>query len=516
MRGSGTPATGDTALRVTDLSKTFPGTRALRAVSLAVRRGEIHAVLGGNGSGKSTLVKILAGVHVGDAGGAIEVAGLRRPSDRWSPPIATAAGVRVVHQDLAVFEDLTVAENLALGRGFETRRTGGIRWRAQNRRADTVLRRFHIDAAPGMPVRALRPSDRTMLAIVRALQDQEGQHHGVLVLDEPTAALPDADAQRVVDALRRYAAAGHTIVVVSHRLDEVLSIADRVSVMRDGALITTLDSHAVTEERLVELIAGDVRRPAHSATVTPSAGQVILEVRDLAGGPVAGASFDLRAGEVLGLAGLAGAGGPELLRMLFGAHAVDAGHVSLLGRPGRFRTPRDAVRAGIAYVSSQRSTEGVFPALSVRENLSAARFRTYWRGLRFNHRQEGEDAARSIAAFSIKTPSDQGPMATLSGGNQQKVLLARWLHRRPHVLLLDQPTQGVDVAARAQIHALIRATAHEGTAIVVVSSDFEELALLSDRALVFDSGRIVAELHRPHIDRHRLTALAYQTTEVTT
>lgn len=514
MSGNGTRATGDTALCVTALSKTFPGTRALRAVSLAVRRGEIHALLGGNGSGKSTLVKVLAGVHPGDAGGTIEVG--ERPSDRWSPPTAKAAGVRVVHQDLAVFEDLTVAENLAVGLGFETGRTGGIRWRALHRHADAVLRRFHIDAAPGMPVRDLRPSDRTMLAVVRALQDQEGRHHGVLVLDEPTAALPDADAQRLLSALRRYAAAGHTIVVVSHRLDEVLSIADRVSVMRDGALVATLDAHGVTEERLVELIAGRVRRPVLSASVTPRLEKAILEVRDLAGGPVAAASFELRAGEVLGVAGLAGAGGPELLRMLFGADAVDAGRISFLGHSVRFRTPRDAVRAGIAYVSAQRSTEGVFPALSIRENLTAARFRTYWRRLRLDHRDEREDATRSIEAFSIKTPSDQGPMATLSGGNQQKVVLARWLQQRPRVLLLDQPTQGVDVAARAQIHGFIRAAAHEGTAIVVVSSDFEELALLSDRALVLDSGRIVAELHRPHIDRHRLTTLAYQTKEVAT
>jgi ribose transport system ATP-binding protein len=202
--------------------------------------------------------------------------------------------------------------------------------------------------------------------------------------------------------------------------------------------------------------------------------------------------------------------------MLFGADAVDAGRISFLGHSVRFRTPRDAVRAGIAYVSAQRSTEGVFPALSIRENLTAARFRTYWRRLRLDHRDEREDATRSIEAFSIKTPSDQGPMATLSGGNQQKVVLARWLQQRPRVLLLDQPTQGVDVAARAQIHGFIRAAAHEGTAIVVVSSDFEELALLSDRALVLDSGRIVAELHRPHIDRHRLTTLAYQTKEVAT
>lgn len=511
MTGNGAATSGATALRVTALSKTFPGTRALRTVSLEVGRGEIHALVGGNGSGKSTLVKILAGVHSADAGGTIEVGALRRRSDHWSPPVARAAGVRVVHQDVAVFDELTVAENLALGRGFETGPAGRIRWRSLHRRAGAVLEHFHIGAAPDTPVHALRPSDRTMLAIARALQDQEGDHDAVLVLDEPTAALPETDATRLLSALGRYAAAGQTILLVSHRLDEVLSVADRVSVMRDGALVATLHADDLSEDRLVELIAGPVRRHTRPAAVAPRSDRAILEVRDLSGGPVAAASFDLRAGEVLGLAGLAGAGGPELLRMLFGAHAVDAGNVTLDGRPARFRTPREAVQAGIAYVSAHRSAEGAFPALSVRQNLSAAGYRRYWRGLRFRHAEERVDAVGSIEAFSIRTPSDERPMATLSGGNQQKVVLARWLQRRPRLLLLDEPTQAVDVAARVQIHAHIRATAEAGTAILVVSSDFEELALLSHRALVLDRGRIVAELRRPHLDRRRLTALAHQT-----
>jgi ribose transport system ATP-binding protein len=513
VSGIGMRTAGGTALRVTGLSKTFPGTRALRAVSLEVRRGDIHALVGGNGSGKSTLVKILAGVHAGDAGGTIEVGALQRRSDHWSPPSARAAGVRVVHQDVAVFDDLTVAENLALGRGFETTRAGRIRWRSLHQRAAAVLRRFHIGAAPDTAAHALRPSDRTMLAIARALQDQEVGHDAVLVLDEPTAALPEADAERLLSALRRYAAAGQTIVLVSHRLDEVLAVADRASVMRDGAVVATLDADELTEERLVELIAGRVRKPVRPTSGSRRAGQAILQVRDLAGGPVAAAGFELRAGEVLGLAGLAGAGGPELLRMLFGAHAVDAGHVTLEGRPVRFRTPHEAVGAGVAYVSARRSAEGAFPALSVRENLSAAGIREYWRGLHLRRREERADAVRSIEAFSIRTSSDERPMATLSGGNQQKVVLARWLQRRPRLLLLDEPTQAVDVTARAEIHAHIRAAADQGTAILVVSSDFEELALLSDRALVLDRGRIVAELRRPHLDRHRLTALAHQTME---
>jgi ribose transport system ATP-binding protein len=199
--------------------------------------------------------------------------------------------------------------------------------------------------------------------------------------------------------------------------------------------------------------------------------------------------------------------------MLFGAHAVDAGHVTLEGSPVRFRTPHEAVGAGVAYVSARRSAEGAFPALSVRENLSAAGIREYWRGLHLRRREERADAVRSIEAFSIRTSSDERPMATLSGGNQQKVVLARWLQRRPRLLLLDEPTQAVDVTARAEIHAHIRAAADHGTAVLVVSSDFEELALLSDRALVLDRGRIVAELRRPHLDRHRLTALAHQTME---
>ena len=248
------PHGGEPALRVTRLSKTFPGTRALDDVSLEVQRGEIHALLGGNGSGKSTLIKVLAGVYHGDPGGEVAVGGVSSPSDRTSPAWARSAGLHFVHQNPGVFPTMTVAENMAIGRGFETTRAGSIRWGALRRRTSDLLERFSIQATPDMPVGLLRPADRTMVAIARALQDQEGGHEGVLVLDEPTASLPASEVDVLLSALRRYAAAGQTIVFVTHRLDEVLTIADRVSVLRDGRHVATIDAEGKTEMDLIELI----------------------------------------------------------------------------------------------------------------------------------------------------------------------------------------------------------------------------------------------------------------------
>lgn len=503
-----------TVLRVSALSKTFPGTKALDSVSLEVHAGEIHALLGGNGSGKSTLIKVLAGVYTGDPGGEIEVAGVRAPSDGFSPARARSAGLHFVHQNPAVFPSLTVAENLAIGRGFDTGPGGWIRWRSQHRRAEEVLERFHIDARPQTPVDALRPADRTMIAIARALQDQDGSAEGVLVLDEPTASLPAPEVRLLLDALRRYAAAGQTIVYVSHRLDEVLDIADRVSVLRDGRHVGTVHIAETDEAGLIGMIVGRSLDRVFPDMPEPAEGDVVLEGCHLAGGPLRDVSFSLQRREVLGIAGLLGSGRTELLQMIFGAQQVTGGELLLGGSPVRFSHPKEAMRAGIAYVPEDRTADAAFADMSVRENLSAAEVGRYYSGLRLRHGRERDDARRTIADFLVKTPSDEVPLATLSGGNQQKVMLARWLRRRPEILLLDEPTQGVDVNARAEIYGLVRNAVEAGTSVILVTSDFDELAHVCDRALVLRQGRIVAELRPPHLESVRLTELAYTATEV--
>jgi ABC-type sugar transport system ATPase subunit len=507
------PRDGGTVLRVRALSKTFPGTCALADVCLEVERGKIHALLGGNGSGKSTLIKILAGIYASDPGGELEIAGAAHDATRWSPTQAKAANLHFVHQNPGVFLDLTVAENIAIGRGFETGAAGRVRWRRVNERTRRLLQRFHIDAEPTTPVAALRLADRTMIAIARALQDQEGEAEGVLVLDEPTASLPESEVGVLHDALRRYAAAGQTIIYVSHRLDEVLDIADEVSVLRDGSIVGTVPRSELTEERLVELIVGRPLDRVFPEMPEIQSDEVVLEARHLAGGPLRDVSLRLRRGEVLGIAGLLGSGRSELLGMLFGDFPIRSGEVLLDGRPVRFARPDEAMAAGMALVPEDRAGDAAFLDMTVRENLSAARVGEFWRGLRLRHGEERADARRTIGDFLIKTSSDSQALSTLSGGNQQKVVVARWLRRNPKVLLLDEPTQGVDVGARAEIYGLVRNAVQRGTSVIVVTSDFEELAHVVDRAIVIGQGRVVAELTPPLLEACRLTELAYTATE---
>jgi ribose transport system ATP-binding protein len=498
------------ALRLRGLSKTFPGTRALVGVDLDLAAGEIHALVGGNGSGKSTLIKVLAGVHRGDDGGTIEVGGRgAAPASEWRPPDAFAAGLRFVHQNPGIFLDLTVAENLAIGAGFPTGAAGNIRWGALRARARELIDRYHLRADPDLPLRLLRPADRTMVAVARALQDRERNQHGVLVLDEPTTSLPVADVDILLAALRRCAAEGLTILYVSHRIDEVLALADRVSVLRDGRLAGTVEAATTSEAEVVRLIVGRRLEAGRGREAAVGGGRAVLEARGLAGGAVRGVDLALRPGEVLGLAGLLGAGQAELLRMLFGALPFESGELVVEGTARRFRHPSEAMAAGIGYVPSERAAEALFLTMTVRENISAGSVGRYFRGLRLRHRDESRDVARAMREFLIRAPSDHVPALTLSGGNQQKMVLARWLRREPRILLLDEPTQGVDVGSRQEIYSLLHRAAGAGMAAVVVSSDFGELERLCHRVVVVRRGRTVAELSAPDIDEHRLTELAH-------
>jgi ribose transport system ATP-binding protein len=416
-----------------------------------------------------------------------------------------------------VFPTLTVAENIALGRGFETDRASRIRWHDQRQRAKGLIERFCIRASPDIPVGALRPVDRTLVAIARALQDQEDDCDGVLVLDEPTASLPGPEVQRLLETLGRYAAAGQTIVYVTHRLDEVLQASHRVSALRDGRHVGTMDTEGMDEEAIVSLMLGRrLQRPSPSDPA-PSHGQAadvarattLLSVRNATCDSVASASFDLARGEILGIAGLIGSGAAEVLRMLFGVLPMTAGEVLLEGNSYRPAGPRAAIAAGVAYVPPDRATEANFHAMSVRANVSAGGVRRYFRGLRLRHDMERADVRGSIDRFMIRTLSGEQSLATLSGGNQQKVVLARWLRDKPRLVLLDEPTQGVDVHARDEIHGLLRRAAHAGTSIIAVSSDFDELARRCDRVLVMLRGRVVGEVRPPSLNSHRLTELAH-------
>ncbi len=502
--------TGDAALSVAHLSKTFPGTVALDDVSVAVRSGEVHALVGGNGSGKSTLLKILAGVYRGSPGGTISVGDDQLTTDRVTPERARVAGLRFVHQELGLFPELSVAENLAIGSGFPVRR-GTIDRHRLHERARGQLRRYDIPAHPDALVRTLSVAERTMLAVARALSDADtdGAPRLVLVLDEPTAALAAAEATRVHAALRQCVDRGHAALFVSHRLDEVVATADRATVLRDGRIVGSLTRDTLNRERLVDLMVGRaVRSTRHTAT-RPTRG-LALDVRGLAGGAVRGVSLTARYGEILGLAGPLGSGRSDLLRMLYGARAARAGTIGLDGRPVRFDHVGDAMRAGVAYVPPERAA-GAFPRLSVRANLTAASVPSSSRGLWLRRREEEASTRRAFDTFGINASSAEQEMDTLSGGNQQKVIVARWLRRRPTILLLDEPTRGVDVAARADLHQMLADAAASGAAVIVASDDFDELSALADRVAVMVRGTIVAELRQPDVDPTRIAQLAYGT-----
>ncbi len=481
------------ALHLDSITKSFGPTRALADVSLTVARGEVHGLVGGNGSGKSTLIKILSGVVKPDSGtihiGEMTLTGVlgSRPDE------ARNAGLRVVHQKSSVFPDLSVAENLALGSDFPRHRFGAIDWRAQRAKASGVLERFGIDAQPTDQVQRLRPATRAMVAIARALQDLREDNPGTLVLDEPTASLPPSEVHVVLDAMRRYAADGHAVVFVSHRLDEVLSATDRLTVLKDGVKVAELGTADTDHDQLADLIAG--RRLASTRATDhvrlAGDGRPGLSVRGLSGGGLKHASFAVERGEIVGVAGLLGSGRSSLLRILFGVTERSTGTVTLHGHQLTPRKPIEAMRAGVAYVPEDRTTEAVFSELSLVENLSIAGQERYWRRGLLRKRRELRDSLTLIDAFGIKCESPSASIAQLSGGNQQKAILARWMRREPSLLLLDEPTHGVDVGARDDIYGLVRQAAARGTCVLVVSSDAEELELLCDRLVVLRDGVMV-------------------------
>lgn len=498
---------GQPALAVQNLSKTFPGARALDQVTFTLERAQVHSLIGGNGSGKSTLVKCLAGIQPADPGGEVSAAGERIAADRISPGWARANGLRFVHQNPGMFPTLTVQENFALGHGFPT--SGGkIRWRKLARRTESLLERFKIAAKPDQILGLLRPADRAMIAIARAMQDlyedeSAGDPVGTLILDEPTASLPEEEVQIILDAIRGYAQNGLTIVFVSHRLEEVLAISDTVTVLRDGELVTSRPAQGLTEQNLAEFIIGDAIAQLKRVGPARSIGDVVARLDKVTAGPLRDVSLHVRAGEILGLAGLLGSGRTETLQVLFGVLKAESGRVILDGKERAFSSPSEAMRNGVA-LSPEDRTEAMFPNMTVRENFTAPSMRRYSHFF-INQLREKLDTGTALASFKVKSAGLEIPISTLSGGNQQKVMLARWVYRSPRLLLLDEPTQGVDVGARADAYAIIRDAAASGMAVIVVSSDFEELADLCDRVMVLTAGRVTAELANAEVSRHKLT-----------
>ncbi|GCD88107.1 sugar ABC transporter [Nocardioides sp. LS1] len=495
-------------------TKSFGANLAVDGVSFSLAKGHVHALLGGNGSGKSTLIKMLAGVERGD-GGTVAIRGHSIPLAEMTPARATAAGLRFVHQQRSTFPELTIAENLAIGgNGFPVGAGGRVRWRAARREAARVLAKYDIDAHPDQLLGELGPARQAMVAIARALQTGHADN-GILVLDEPTVSLPDTEVRLLLDAVRRHADQGQTVLLVTHRLEEVFSVADNAILLRNGQLVAEVAPRSITRADLVELIVGravDEIAPDTSA----ERGPIVLEAQSLCAGPVGPVDLTLHAGEVVGVAGLVGSGRSSLLKSLFGVLPIESGSVRLHGTALRLGTPRDAMRAGIAFVPENRAEDAAFQELSVNDNMSVAVLLDYWRGGRLRAGVQRRDARDLLSRFLIKAQSVDESLSALSGGNQQKVIVSRWLRRAPQVVLLDEPTQGVDVGARHEIYLLIREAVEAGAVALVASSDSEELAAICDRVLVLRGGRIVGELSRDELTSSRVERLAHgQEKEVT-
>lgn len=498
-------------LAMREISKTFPGTKALDSVSLDVFPGEIHSLVGGNGSGKSTLIKILMGVHHADAGGFFDIDGNVTAADTSSPEFARAAGVQAVHQDLGVFPELNVAENLAIGYGYETGFLGKVQWTKLQQRAQRLIERFEIPAQPDTPLASLSQGARTQVAIARALQGDDAGT-GILILDEPTAALPAHEVDLLIANLRRYAAHGQAILYVSHRLDEVLSLSDRVTVLRDGKKVGTYAAADLDERRLIELIVGRTVEQAAPTMPPVINGAPMLRVDALtAGQHLVDVSFEVGRGEVVGIAGLLGSGRTELLRTLFGDLDCKGGTMTLDGRSHAPRRTLDAMKAGVSYVPENRARDAAFTDLRLFENLSMANIAHYWSGGRMRRSRMRADGQTLLKKYLVKARDVDSLLSSLSGGNQQKVIVARWLRHQPVLMLLDEPTQGVDVGARAEIYQLVRDAVVAGASALIVASDAEELAHVCDRVLILDKGRIAGELKPPELDAERLIQRIYQT-----
>lgn len=497
----------EVVLSVRGVSKVYPGTRALDNVDLDVRRGEIHAIVGGNGCGKSTLIKILSGVLTGD-GGTIHVGGEELDATQVQSTTAQGLGIRVVHQDLAVFLDLTVAENIMLGAKYPVSRGGRIRWRELRRQAREQIARFQIPARPEQLLQELPVATRTQVAIARALKDVHTEQ-SVIILDEPTAALPVHEVHLLFGAIRRLAKEGHAVIFISHRLDEVLALTQRVTVMRDGQVVAEHRTSELTERELISSIVGRLADDPTVRAPSDENGPVVLDVTGLSAGPLQNVDLKIRAGEVVGVAGLLGSGRTELLRALYGDLATTGGQVRLNGRPANFRRVTQAIAAGVVMIPEDRGNGGVFPDLSVDENLDVGVLGDYWSRGRFQRKKLRHEADDLRRKFRVKTPDGSVAIKALSGGNQQKIVLARWLRRDPVLLLLDEPTQGVDVGARADIYEVVRQVTDAGGAAIVVTSDLEELAQVVDRAVVLHSGRVVAHVPQSELSAQRLNELVY-------
>lgn len=488
-------------LRLTAISKSFFGVHALRNISFDLRAGEVHALVGENGAGKSTLIKVITGAHQPDSG-TLEVQGRLIPDN--DPVRARTLGIAAIYQQPALFPDLSVAENIAIGLepGGAWRR---IRWGHRYDRAKQLLARIGARIDPDADVRSLTMPEQQIVEIARAL----GAEARIVIMDEPTSSVSDTEVDNLFRVIRELKSQEVGIIYISHRLEELPQVADRVTAMRDGVVVGTRSMVEFSRADLIRMMVGRELSSVFPKTTVPI-GAPVLEVEGLgcSASGLRNVGFTVRSGEVLGLAGLVGAGRTELARILFGLTPADSGEIHVRGRPAIIRSPAQAIAHGIAYVPEDRRRHGVIPEMSVAINATLAVLRTISRLGVIDGTRERRIAEGFVEQLDVRTPSIDTPVANLSGGNQQKVALARWIAAGPAVLILDEPTQGIDVGAKAEIHRLMGELAGRGLAVLMISSELPEVFGMSDRIAVMHGGTIVATLDRAGATQEQVLELA--------
>jgi ribose transport system ATP-binding protein len=484
--------------RLTAIAKSFGGVHALRGVDFDVQSGEVHALIGENGAGKSTLMRVLGG-EMPPNSGEIRVDG--KITELNGPRAARAHGIAIIHQELALAPDLSVAENIFLGE-----LSGVISWGALRRRAAELIASLGFDIDPARRVSSLAVAHQQVVEIAKALSRKVK----IIVFDEPTAVLSAQDAERLQEIIGRLRAEGVGVVYISHRLEEILSISDRVTVMKDGQVVGTKPAAELTIDAMIRMMVGRPMAALFPEKGLRTIGEERLAVRDLqAGRLVRGVTFSVRAGEIVGLGGLVGSGRTEVARVIFGADPLESGVILLDGKEEKIRSPKDAVEAGVCLVPEDRKGQGVVLDAPIRINATMARLSAVVNRFGFVRQALERKLVGDLASsLKLKASRIDAPVSTLSGGNQQKVVLAKWFHAGGNVIILDEPTRGVDVGAKSEIYGIVLKLAEAGKAVLVISSEHQELFGLCDRILVMGEGQLRGELKPPDYSEERLLSLA--------
>ena len=489
-------------LEITGITKRYPGVVALDNIDLTIKRGEIHALCGENGAGKSTLIKILFGAEQSDSG-QIKING--KLVDIQSPDDGKRHGISVVHQELKLAELLDVAENIFLGNLAEKRVLGIkiIDWKGVYKNADDLLKKLGVEYNLHQQVSELSVAKKQIIEIAKALS----HNSDILIMDEPSASLTEKELDTLFAVIDLLKTQGITIIYISHRLDEIFKIADRVTVLRDGRLIGTQDVDKTTKGKLIEMMVGRPLGSEYPKEECPI-GEVMLQIDNLSTDILKDISFEVRRGEVLGLAGLVGAGRTEIARAVFGADKRLTGEIRILGKKIEIRNVNDAIRHKIALIPEERKSQGLVLEMTVRENITMVNLSSYIKRLLVNKPLERKTTRKYIDSLRIKTPGTEVQITSLSGGNQQKVVLAKWLDANCDIIFFDEPTRGIDVGAKIEIYQIINNLARQGKAVIMISSELPEIVGMCDRVLVMHDGRIKGELMRNEMSQEKIMSFA--------